>query len=118
MATRYFRFTINPASTSLVAGRVTVRLRVNQASMLYASFSDGQWVAVDDTEMGAWGGPTDYLLEDLLGPAPYKLFQEGLPDVNPASVPAMAAHLQPFDASPQAPPPVVWTSPVAVGQPL
>ena len=115
---RYFRFTIAPGSPEIVNGAVVLRMHFPPVpekpsdDMLYLTLSDGMWLAVDDSEMGMWGGMADYILASDLETL---YWQEGVPQGNPATVVEWTTLLRPYDDSPQAAPdpgpPIVITPP-------
>jgi hypothetical protein len=80
--------------------------------MIYAVFKDGDYVAVDDAEMGPWGGPTDFLTSGPGAIGPYKLFQESAPQVPVETIPKWSSQLRAYSADPQVLP-TAWPSVVA-----
>jgi hypothetical protein len=87
---RYFRVTINPASNILNQdGEVHLRLQLPLSNeMIDADFHDGQYLSVEDGDMGAFGPHLDFL-RDTDGPdglaGAYFIFQESqfedIPDI-------------------------------------
>ena len=87
---RYFRVTINPLSDILDQnGECHLRLQLPMThEMIDRQFSDGQWISVEDNEMGEFGAHFDFL-QDVAGPGgqagAYPIFQEGafesIPDI-------------------------------------
>ncbi len=75
---RYFRFVANPLSPVVNNGSVELRLQMLMSQqMIFRNFSDGEWFAIDDQEMGTFGVHLDFLTDDDGPDGPYKFFQEG-----------------------------------------
>lgn len=116
---RYFRVTLNPLSAIVLSGpggnSCSIRMRFALTDqMIYATFVDGGWVAVEDADMGQWGAVADFLNSGPDTIPPYLLMQEGVPQGVPlASIPLWSDHLVPYDASPAAQP-VIWPATEAI----
>lgn len=92
---RYFRCTVNPASSILNQdGEVRLRLQLPLShEKIDTDFHDGMWVAVEDGDMGVFGAHLDFL-RDTDGPdgvqGAYLMFQEGaFEDVPDAALTSM-----------------------------
>lgn len=113
---RYFRVVLNPLDPFVLAGPggdsillyLPFRLR---GQMLYATFKDGGYVRVEDSDMGEWGPPVDTCGSGPGPIAPYYYFQDSvLPEgVQESEIPLWTSQLQALVEPPAPmPQPTVW----------